>query len=121
MDNKTTIEDIKKQIKSFCDERDWDQYHNAKDLAIGVSTEANELLDIFRFKTEKQVDEMFKNEKKRTEITEEMADVLYCLLRLAQKYNIDMTTEFKKKMEKIALKYPIDLCKRRNESYKEYR
>ena len=119
MDNKTTIEDIKKQIKTFCDERDWDQFHNAKDLAIGVSTEANELLDIFRFKTEKQIEQYFKDEKKRLEITEEMSDVLYFVLRLAQKYDIDMSSEFNKKMIKNGIKYPVELCKSLNASYKE--
>ena len=43
MDNTTTISDLKKIIQKFCEERDWDQFHNPKDLAIGISTEANEL------------------------------------------------------------------------------
>ena len=120
MDKSTTIEEIKTIIKQFCDEKNWDQYHNAKDLAIGVSTEANELLDIFRFKNEKQIEQYFRDEKKRLEITEEMSDVLYFLLRLAQKYDIDMATEFNKKMIKNGIKYPVELCKSKNKSYKEY-
>ena len=40
---------LEEKIQKFCEERDWDQFHNPKDLAIGISTEANELLDIFRF------------------------------------------------------------------------
>ena len=120
MDKETTIEEIKQIIKQFCEERDWDQFHNAKDLAIGVSTEASELLEHFRFKPEKEVEEMFKNEKKRTEIAEEMADVLYFLLRLAQRYNIDLSNEFEQKMKKNAIKYPVDLVKGKNKSYKEY-
>ncbi len=119
MDNKTTVEELKQIIKKFCDERDWDKYHNAKDLAIGVSTEANELLDIFRFKTEEQVEKMFKDEKKILEISEEMSDVLYFVLRLAQRYNIDLTTEFDKKMIKNGIKYPVDKVKGKNKSYKE--
>jgi len=44
MDNKTNINELKEKIKRFCEERDWDQYHNAKELAIGIVTEASELL-----------------------------------------------------------------------------
>ncbi len=50
MDHNTNIQELKQKVKDFCDERDWDQYHNAKELAIGIVTEASELLDHFRFK-----------------------------------------------------------------------
>ena len=58
MDNKTTVEDLKNLVKNFCEQRDWDQFHNPKELAIGISTEANELLQIFRFKNEEQMKEL---------------------------------------------------------------
>ena len=45
------------KIKTFCEERDWDKYHNPKDLAIGISTEAAELLDLFRFKNNEEIQE----------------------------------------------------------------
>ena len=47
-----TVQELMKMVRDFCEARDWDQYHNPKDLAIGISTEANELLDIFRFKSD---------------------------------------------------------------------
>lgn len=56
MDTQITLSELKEEIKDFCDKRDWNQYHNAKDLAIGIVTEASELLDIFRFKSEKEID-----------------------------------------------------------------
>ncbi len=52
MDTKTNFQDIKERIKKFCEERDWDQYHNAKDLAIGIITECSELLKHFSIKSE---------------------------------------------------------------------
>ncbi len=91
MDSGTSIADLKLKIKAFCDERDWDQYHNAKELAIGIITESGELLDHFRFKSEKEIDAMFDNPKKREEIEEELADTFYFVMRLAQRYNIDIT------------------------------
>ena len=120
MDHKTNIHELKEKIKQFCEERDWDQYHNAKDLAIGIITESSELLEHFRFKSEKQVDEMFKNKEKRKEISEEMADVLYFLMRLAQKYEIDLTTELNDKMKKNEDRYPIKESKGSNKKYTEF-
>ena len=81
MDNKTTIYDLEQKIKLFCEERDWDQFHNPKDLAIGISTEANELLDIFRFKTNEQMVKMFQDSVIKVNIEDEIADVLFFILR----------------------------------------
>lgn len=118
-DRDITIHELKKIVQRFCEDRDWDQYHNAKDLAIGVSTEASELLEIFRFKSEKQVEDMFKNAKAREEISDEMADTLYFILRLAQKYDIDLSEALKQKIEKNSKKYPIENAKGSNKKYDE--
>jgi len=119
-DNKTTIGELKEEIRKFCELRDWDQYHNAKELAIGIVTEASELLEHFRFKSENQVDAMFQNNSKKHKLTEEMADVLYFLIRLAQRYNIDLTTELENKIKKNREKYPIEKVKGSNKKYSEY-
>ena len=119
-DNKTTIGELKEEIRKFCELRDWDQYHNAKELAIGIVTEASELLEHFRFKSENQVDTMFQNNSKKHKLTEEMADVLYFLIRLAQRYNIDLTTELENKIKKNREKYPIEKVKGSNKKYSEY-
>ena len=76
MDNKTTIYDLEQKIKLLCEERDWDQFHNPKDLAIGISTEANELLDIFRFKTNEQMVRMFQDSVIKVNIEDEIAEKL---------------------------------------------
>jgi len=119
MDHKTTINELKEKVKTFCDKRDWDQFHNAKELAIGIAIEASELLQHFRFKSEQQVNEMFNKEFKKQQISEEMADVFYFLLRLAQRYNIDLTTELDHKMKKNEQKYPIEKAKGSNKKYDE--
>lgn len=105
---------MKDLIRQFCDERNWDRRHNAKELAIAISTEANELLTHFRFVDPKDLDAMFDDPKKREDITDEMADVLFPLLRLAQLYGVDMTTEFRRKMEKNKAKYPAEKAKGKN-------
>jgi NTP pyrophosphatase (non-canonical NTP hydrolase) len=119
MDDQTKIHELKERIKQFCEARDWDQFHNPKDLAIGVMTEASELLEHFRFKSEQEMDEMFKNSEKKTHISEEMADVFYFLLRLAQKYDIDLTSALDKKMQQNEMKYPVEKAKGSNKKYNE--
>jgi len=118
MDTSTSIQELKDKIQKFCEDRDWDQYHGAKELAIGITTESSELLDHFRFKSEEEIEKMFKTEK-REEIVEELADTLYFILRFAQRYNIDLTTEIIKKEEKNSKKYPIEKSKGSNKKYTE--
>ena len=119
VDDKTTIQELKDKVKKFCEDRDWDQYHNAKDLAIGIITESSELLENFRFKSEKQIEDLFNSPEKKEKISEEMVDALYFLLRLAQKYDIDLSTSLVKKMGKNEKKYPIDKAKGLNKKYTE--
>jgi NTP pyrophosphatase (non-canonical NTP hydrolase) len=116
-DSTMTIAALKEQVKLFCEARDWDQYHNAKDLAIGVSTEAGELLDLFRFKSLDEVEAMFRDAGEREAIEDEASDVLLFLLRLAQRYEIDMSSAFKKKMKKNERKYPVESSRGSNKKY----
>jgi len=120
MDNKTNIKQLKEMVKAFCEERDWDQYHNAKDLAIGIITESSELLEHFRFKSTKEVDDLFKEKFKKDEVSEELADVLFFILRFAEKYHIDLSDELKKKLDKNVQKYPVEKAKGSNKKYTEY-
>ena len=119
MDHKTNINELKEKVKEFCKKRDWDQFHGAKELAIGVITESSELLEHFRFKSEKEIEEMFNNLEKKQKISEEVADVFYFILRLSQKYNIDLSSELSKKLEKNEKNYPIEKSKGSNKKYTE--
>jgi NTP pyrophosphatase (non-canonical NTP hydrolase) len=106
MDKTTTVADLKLRVRQFCEERGWDEVHKAKDLAIGIITEASELLEHFRFKSEDEIRAFFKQPQKRRAIVEEMCDVLFPLLRFADLYNVDLTLELARKMKKSARKYP---------------
>lgn len=120
MDKQTNIEELKEKVKKFCEEREWDVYHNAKDLSIGIITEASELLEQFRFKSEKEIEEMFKHPEKKQKITEEMADVLFFLLRMSQRYDIQLSKELDRKMVKNEKNYPIGKSKGSNKKYNEF-
>jgi NTP pyrophosphatase (non-canonical NTP hydrolase) len=112
------IEKLKEEIKNFCEARDWDQFHGIKDLCIGVATEAAELLEIFRFQSEKQSESLIKDKKKK-EVSDELADVLFFVLRIAQKYDIDLADAFRKKMKKNKEKYPVEKARGSNKKYNE--
>lgn len=118
IDSKTTIEDLKKQVKEFCDARDWDQFHNPKELAIALSIEASELLEHFRWLQNTEIDNKLKT--KESEIKDELADIFYFVLRIAQMNNIDLTDALHKKMEKNNAKYPVEKAKGSNKKYSEY-
>ncbi len=107
------------KVKKFCEIRDWDQFHNPKDLAIGISTEANELLDIFRFKSEEDMKELMANPSKRERVEEELADTFFFILRFAQMSNIDLCKALDDKLVKNTAKYPADKVKGKNLKYDE--
>jgi NTP pyrophosphatase (non-canonical NTP hydrolase) len=107
-------------FQKFCEDRDWDQFHSPKELAIGLVTESAELLDIFRFKSNEEINELLLNPKSREHIEEEIADVFTFILRFAQLHNIDLEKAFLAKLEKNNLKYPADKVRGKNKKYTEY-
>ena len=118
-DSTTTIAQLKETVKEFCSEREWDKYHGLKDLAIGIITEASELLELFRFKSETSSEAGMKNEETRMLILDEIADVMFFLVRLCQKYDIDLTSALLGKIESNALRYPVEKSRGSNKKYTE--
>ena len=118
-DTVTRIAELKQMVRRFSEERDWDQFHNAKDLTIGIVTEASELLETFRFKSEQEVEDMFKDDTQAKSIRDELADIFYFALRLAQKYDIDVSKSLAQKISDNAKKYPVEKAKGSNKKYTE--
>ena len=105
------IEEIIEKLRQFNQERDWDQFHNGKDLAIAISLEANELLECFLWK---------KPEDAKTEkIQEELADVLSYAFQMADKYGFDIKKIMLDKLAINAQKYPADKAKGTAKKYNE--
>ncbi|WP_214856139.1 MULTISPECIES: nucleotide pyrophosphohydrolase [unclassified Exiguobacterium] len=96
------IESLIKKVDEFRDERNWRQYHNAKDLAISLSIEASELLEAFQWKTS---EEAWKENKEN--IKEEIADVLIYALTLCSELNIDVEKIVIDKIRKNGRKYKV--------------
>ena len=102
------------RINQFRDDRDWRKFHNEKDLAISISLEASELLELFQWKNSEEV-----VESSLKEIKEELADVLIYSLMMADNLNLDVEGIIKEKIEINTKKYPIELSKGKNKKYTE--
>lgn len=112
-----SIEHLMLKVKEFCEAREWDQFHGPKDLAIGVSTEAAELLEHFRFQTDEQALALLNDPHVREEIEDEIADVLFFLLRFSQRFDVDLAKALLRKIEKSERKYPVEKAKGKNTKY----
>ncbi|MBA3752066.1 nucleotide pyrophosphohydrolase [Candidatus Dependentiae bacterium] len=114
-DTLTTLEDLKKRMLSFADERDWGQFHTPKNLTMALATEAAELMEFFIWlDPQESVKEL---ETHRESIEHEIADVLAYVVALCGRYNIDISKAFERKMELNALKYPIEKAKGKHTKY----
>lgn len=113
------INKLQKMIQEFCQARDWDQFHTAKDLSIGVSTEAGELLDLFRFKSDKEIVKKMKDQVFKQKVEHELADVFFFVLRFAQMNQIDLVQALNSKMQLNAQKYSVEKSKGSNKKYNE--
>ncbi|MEA3253426.1 MAG: nucleotide pyrophosphohydrolase [Chloroflexota bacterium] len=118
-DKKTSIGQLKQMVQSFVDERDWGKYHNAKDLAISIAIEAAELMEIFQWVREKQIENVTKDAEKRSRIEEEVADVMILCLNLANTLDINAAQAITRKLEKNRAKYPVELVKGDYRKYTE--
>src|SRR5690554_1844008 len=99
------------QIRAFRDARDWEQFHNSKDLALALSIEASELLELFLWKGNEDADP--------AKLKEELADVLIYALLLADKHDLDIAAIIEEKIKKNDEKYPVDKAKGSARKYNE--
>lgn len=109
------IKNLTEKIKNFRDARDWKQFHNPKDVALSLILEAAEVLEHFQWKSQKEIEEYVKSNKR--EIGEELADVLYWVLLMSYDLEIDIREALEKKIAKNEEKYPVDKAKGRHTKY----
>jgi NTP pyrophosphatase (non-canonical NTP hydrolase) len=105
------MKELMKEIRQFTEERDWDQFHNGKDLALALSIEASELNEAFLWKEAKDV--------KIEKVREELADVFNYAFLIADKYDLDVREIVKEKLAKNAEKYPVDKARGSAKKYNE--
>lgn len=120
MDKECTLDSLKLEVKNFCESREWDQFHNPKDLAIGIITEASELLEFFRFKNEAEQIQMLSDKTLKAKISEEISDILFFILRFSQRFDIDISDAFINKMDKNEKNYPAEKSIGSNKKYTDF-
>src|ERR1017187_7333148 len=111
------LEDLRDALRQFAAERDWDQFHSPKNLAIALNVEAAELLEHFQWLSD--AESAVIAPEKRAKVREELADVLLYLIRLADKLDVDLATAAAEKLRINAMKYPVDKARGSNKKYTE--
>ncbi|MCC5796857.1 MAG: nucleotide pyrophosphohydrolase [Methylophaga sp.] len=111
--------DLLEQLIAFRRERDWEQFHRPKDLAISLSIEAAELLEWFQWRTDDEINQMLCSEK-RQQLEDEIADVAVYLTYLIHDLQIDLDAVIANKLKKNATKYPVEKVRGRADKYNEY-
>lgn len=106
-DQTTTIETLKNLINAFVAEREWEPFHDAKNLSASIAIEAAELMEHFQWLRSDQLDSIRDDDQKMSAIEEELADILAYMLSFASEMNIDLSTALADKMKKNAIKYPV--------------
>lgn len=105
---------LRADLRAFVDERAWDAFHAPKDLALSLSIEAAELLEIFQWRDIRAQD---LRPEERARIGEELADVLMYAMLLADKAGIDLVDATREKLAQNAEKYPADKARGRSDKY----
>lgn len=119
-DSDTTVDEIRKAVRDFTNERDWEQFHNPKDVGVALSIEVAEVLEHFRFKTNKDIEEYLSKPENKKELSHEVADVFWFILRLSDVCGVDLTTALLEKLKLSAKKYPVEKVKGLPHKYTHY-
>ena len=118
-DKVTTILEVREKIKAFVAAREWDRFHNAKNLSMSIAAEAAELMECFLWLDGNQSSEAV-NEPKGEDIRHEIADIAYMLLCLCNAHNIDLAAAIENKMVVNAERYPVEKAKGNTKKYTEF-
>ena len=109
------IETLLYRIKIFADERDWEQFHSPKNISMALAVEASELLEHFQWMSQEQSRNV--SADKKAEVADEAADVFLYLLRLCDEMGIDLIHAAEQKIDKNAIKYPVEKSKGQSTKY----
>lgn len=101
-----TLNDLRDAVLKFASDRDWDQFHNPKNLSMSVSVEAAELQELFMWKTPAESQNL--SAETRLKVEDEVGDILICLVNFAARSGIDPLAAAFRKLEKNSAKYPIE-------------
>jgi dCTP diphosphatase len=116
----TTVAAMIEWIRRYTAERDWEKFHNPKDLGVALAIEMGEVLEHFRFRTNEEIAAKLAEPEFHREFGFELADCLWMLLRLADVAGVDLAAALAKKMDLAAAKYPADVVRGKPHKYTHY-
>lgn len=107
-DQNTTVDVLRREIAAFIRDRDWEQFHDPKNLSMAIATEAAELMEHFRWAKNAESIELVRDPEVKHAVAEELADILAFALSFANAADIDIASTLRAKMAKNATKYPVE-------------
>ncbi|MEM1086056.1 MAG: nucleotide pyrophosphohydrolase [Verrucomicrobiota bacterium] len=113
-----SISEITRRIRSFAAARDWDQFHNPKDMAVAIAAEAGELMQHFVWQQPDQIEERARAH--RSEIASEIADVGILLFEMADLLDMNLGEVMEAKLDRNEERYPVEKAKGNNRKYNEF-
>jgi dCTP diphosphatase len=112
------LEELKARVRAFVAERDWERFHSPKNLAMALSVETSELVELFQWLSEDESAAL--DDAQRRRVAEELADVLWFLVRLSDRLDIDLLEAAGRKLVENAKKYPAEKVRGQARKYTEY-
>lgn len=112
------LEELRVRVRDFVAERDWERFHSPKNLAMALSVEASELVELFQWLTEEESAQL--DDARRSRVADELADVLWFLVRLSDRLDIDLLQAAGRKLAANAEKYPADRVRGQAKKYSDY-
>lgn len=116
--NPDSVQDLIRAAVAFRDQRDWAQFHNPKELAISLAVESAELLQLMQWHKGEELERVIL--EKHAHLKDELADVLFSVLLLADELKIDLGRAFLEKLDKTGAKYPVEKAKGSAKKYTEF-
>ncbi|MEI8346606.1 MAG: nucleotide pyrophosphohydrolase [Pseudomonadota bacterium] len=109
------LTELKEKLRQFAQEREWEIYHNPKNLSMALTVESAELMEIFQWLTAEETQELSVENKHK--VSEELADILLYTIRLADRLNISLSQAAQEKLIKNAKKYPVEKARGNAKKY----
>lgn len=114
----TDLEDLQKDVQTFVQNRDWEQYHSPKNLAMALSVETSELVEEFQWKTDEESYQLDTEELES--VKSEIGDVFIYLLMISEKFDLNPVEAAREKLETNKARYPVEQAKGSASKYTEY-
>ena len=116
LDTLTTVDSLRKEVREFMQERNWERYHSPKNLSMSIAIEAAEIMEHFQWYTSEESRKLVEDEQAWAQVTDEVADVLIYCLTLANQLNMDISTAVTSKLERSRSRYPIGYMPTKSET-----